>query len=117
MRQIEGFIDTSPLVPDFKFPDQDLLAAVFYGRWMPLPWKYNALKTLKKIHPSCWKDDEIRMLHYILRDKPWHYKRGEGPSEYEYMYRWWHDTFDRVIDDLKAHPDSHWEAVKAEVSS
>jgi len=115
MHELEDFLANSPLVPEFKFPDQDLLAAVFKGRWQPLPWKYNALKTLKKIHTQCWRDNEIRCLHYILREKPWHYKRGEAPEEYEYLHKWWYATYDRVLDELKREPNGHWELVQAQV--
>jgi len=117
MNELETFLATSPLVPDFKFPDQDLLAAVFEGRWKPLPWKYNALKTLKMIHAPCWNDKDIHCLHYILRDKPWHYRRGEAPPEYEYLHVWWWDTFERVLQELKRVPYGHWELVQAQVKT
>lgn len=116
MAELEHFLATSPLVPGFKFPDQDLLAEVFHGRFQPLPWKYNALKTLKIIHSDCWRDEEIRCLHYILRDKPWHYKRGTAPVEYEYMHVWWWDTFERILQDLKASPEGHWELVRQQAA-
>jgi len=45
--RIKAFLSTSPIVRNFIFPDQDLLAAVFEGRWRPLPFIYNALKTLR----------------------------------------------------------------------
>jgi len=43
-RQISSFLHKSPLIPTFKFPDQDFLAELFRDRWLPLPWTYNALK-------------------------------------------------------------------------
>lgn len=61
---------TSPELSTFKFPDQDFLASFFRGRWRPLPWKYNALKTMKQWHPNIWRDEEVKGLHYIV-DKPW----------------------------------------------
>ncbi|KAK8865836.1 hypothetical protein IAR55_000984 [Kwoniella newhampshirensis] len=63
-------LNNSPQIPNYKFPDQDLLAEVFQGRWKPLPWWCNALKTLRSVHKPIWKDGEVRLIHYIL-DKPW----------------------------------------------
>lgn len=56
-----------------EFPDQDLLADVFAGQWVVLPYVYNALKTLrwKGVHDTFWRDDEVRNVHYILSPKPW----------------------------------------------
>jgi Glycosyl transferase family 8 len=70
-QSIVDFLRTSPLVPTFTFPDQDLLAAFFRGRWKPLPWVYNALKTLRATHQNLWHDEEVRCLHYIFPEKPW----------------------------------------------
>ena len=61
---------TSPELSTFQFPDQDFLASVFRGRWRPLPWKYNALKTMRQWHTNIWRDEEVKGLHYIV-DKPW----------------------------------------------
>lgn len=61
---------TSPELSTFQFPDQDFLASVFCSRWRPLPWKYNALKTMRQWHTNVWRDEEVKGLHYIV-DKPW----------------------------------------------
>lgn len=58
------------LVASWMFPDQDLLAEVFKGKWEALPWCYNALKTMRYWHGNFWRDDEVRNVHYIC-DKPW----------------------------------------------
>lgn len=69
-------------------PDQDLLAEVFEGRWKPLSWRFNAIKTLRWVHPKLWfaKDaegkevegrernvkcagDGVAVVHYIV-EKP-----------------------------------------------
>ncbi|KAK4685318.1 hypothetical protein P7C73_g4837, partial [Tremellales sp. Uapishka_1] len=63
-------LNTSPTIASMKFPDQDFLAEVFMGKWKPLPWWCNALKTGRAVHPDLWQDSEIRLIHYIL-DKPW----------------------------------------------
>lgn len=52
------------------FPDQDLLAHVFRGKWIALGWQYNALKTMRYWHGAFWRDEEVKNLHYICL-KPW----------------------------------------------
>ena len=54
----------------YQFPDQDFLASYFLAKWVPLSWKFNALKTMENWHPNIWRDEEVRGLHYIV-DKPW----------------------------------------------
>ena len=61
---------TSPELSTYQFPDQDFLASFFRQKWLSLPWKYNALKTMKQWHPNVWRDEEVCGLHYIV-DKPW----------------------------------------------
>ena len=78
LQDIIHVISTSPAIPTYSFPDQDLLSDYFRGRWKPLSWRYNALKTLRIIHTPLWSDDEVRCLHYILHDKPWNSPRGTG---------------------------------------
>lgn len=96
MAGLTEFLSTSPLVPTFRFPDQDLLAAFYEGRWKQLPWCYNALKTLRKIHQPLWRDEEIRCLHYILAVKPWQTKVvDEWEKE---MHQWWWDRY-RLLED------------------
>lgn len=101
-KAIAHYLSTSPLVPTFSFPDQDLLAAFFKGRWKPLPWCYNALKTLRIIHKPLWRDEEIRCLHYILDDKPWQARVGaEGSGgDYEELNRWWWERLDKLAEEL-----------------
>ncbi|EPQ60695.1 nucleotide-diphospho-sugar transferase [Gloeophyllum trabeum ATCC 11539] len=118
MRDITNFLHTSPLVATFSFPDQDLLSEFFKGRWKPLPWCYNALKTLRIIHKPLWRDEEIRCLHYILHDKPWHRRIGaEGADEqYEDMHKWWWDMFDEVARDMQKSDPAGWQLVSAQVA-
>lgn len=61
---------TSAKLSSYQFPDQDFMADFFHNRWLPLPWRYNALKTMKQWHTNIWRDTEICGLHYIV-DKPW----------------------------------------------
>ncbi|GMK54970.1 hypothetical protein CspeluHIS016_0200260 [Cutaneotrichosporon spelunceum] len=70
MEELEEHLRTSPTVATAQFPDQEVLADVFRGRWRVLPWWANALKTLRAVHKPLWLDKEVRLLHYIL-EKPW----------------------------------------------
>ncbi|KAI9830150.1 MAG: hypothetical protein M1819_005827 [Sarea resinae] len=57
----------------YEFADQSLLSDLFPGRWVALPYVYNALKTMRRqgVHDVIWRDDEVRNVHYILSPKPW----------------------------------------------
>ncbi|ODQ52684.1 nucleotide-diphospho-sugar transferase [Saitoella complicata NRRL Y-17804] len=78
-KRVTAPLSNPPLYRTFLFPDQDLLAHVFKGDWIPLPYVYNALKTLKGQHAEMWRDEEVKNLHFII-DKPWDDvdKKGEG---------------------------------------
>lgn len=65
MDSILDFMDSSPLIATTQFPDQDILAEVFRGRWQTLPWWTNGLKTLRAVHPEVWADTEVRLIHYM----------------------------------------------------
>ncbi|KAK2627605.1 hypothetical protein QTJ16_003571 [Diplocarpon rosae] len=91
--EVRRFLATDPRVEHFLFPDQDLLAAFFRGRWRPLGYQYNALKTMRYWHPAMWRDAEVRNLHYIV-DKPWRARVGaDGVAGYlgkdGETHRWW----------------------------
>ena len=58
-------------VDSTNFVEQDLLNQFYKGKWVPLPYTYNALKTLRSCHASVWDDKAVRNVHYILSDKPW----------------------------------------------
>jgi lipopolysaccharide biosynthesis glycosyltransferase len=79
-----------PKTMNYEFADQSLLSDVFPGRWVALPYIYNALKTLRwsDVHAPIWRDDEVKNLHYILSPKPW-----ENPKETqtEDTMKWWWD--------------------------
>ncbi|KAG0652523.1 UDP-glucuronate:xylan alpha-glucuronosyltransferase 3 [Hyphodiscus hymeniophilus] len=80
---------------NMDFADQSLLSDLYKGRWVPLPYIYNALKTLRweDVHRPIWRDDRVKNVHYILAPKPWDEMDGEGrfigtdPS-----HRWWVDA-------------------------
>jgi hypothetical protein len=42
----------------------------FKGRWTPVPYIYNALKTLRIIHPDLWRDEDVRNIHYMSVRRP-----------------------------------------------
>ena len=65
MAHIVHFLDTSPLVAEAKFADQDVIAEAFKGRWKPLAWWSNALKPGRAAHPDVWADEEVRLIHYM----------------------------------------------------
>jgi lipopolysaccharide biosynthesis glycosyltransferase len=75
---------------NYDFADQSLLSDVFNGRWVALPYIYNALKTMrwKGVHDAIWRDDEVKNMHYLLSPKPWDEKPGEG----EESHSWWKDV-------------------------
>ncbi|WFD33054.1 hypothetical protein MSPP1_004111 [Malassezia sp. CBS 17886] len=104
MDAIEQFIvQHAAAVAQYVFPDQDLLADVYRHRFRPLPWPYNALKTLRACHPDMWRDDDARNVHYIL-DKPWTAgrPRHEVCGVDAVLHGWWWDVYDT----LNQHPDA-----------
>ena len=80
---------------NYDFSDQSLLGDVFHGRWVALPYVYNALKTLrwKGVHDAIWNDDEIKNLHYILSPKPWEETQMEkDDAQRDETHQWWWDA-------------------------
>lgn len=73
---------------NYDFADQSLLSDLFKDRWVPLPYIYNALKTLrwKNVHAPIWQDDEVKNIHYILSPKPWD-EQLDGVSDE--THPWW----------------------------
>ena len=74
---------------NYDFADQALLGDIFYGRWVVLPYVYNALKTLrwKGVHDQIWRDNRVKNVHYIMGPKPWDETVGEASEE---THEWWH---------------------------
>ncbi|WP_017345907.1 glycosyltransferase family 8 protein [Pantoea sp. A4] len=76
----------------YPFSEQDLLNEAFAGRWLPLPYIYNALKTLPFQHPKLWHEPEVKNLHFILA-KPWVRDLQQPEAERDRYYaldkRWW----------------------------
>ena len=72
----------------YPFAEQDFLNEYYRGRWQPLPYVYNALKTLAFQHPSLWDLAEVKNLHYII-DKPWEQTLNPGDRYHELHQLWW----------------------------
>ncbi|KAK8205266.1 hypothetical protein M8818_004978 [Zalaria obscura] len=92
------FFNTTPLLGEFKFPDQDFLAEFFRNKWMSVGWQFNALKTMRYWHPNIWRDEEVVCLHYIV-DKPWAKRVGEdGVAGYlgrdGVTHTWWWEDYE-----------------------
>lgn len=83
-----------PTTMEYQFPDQDLLADLFYKQWLSISYTYNTLKTFQTAHPTLWDLNKIKNIHYILSPKPWNVKRGEhvDPS----FELWWDANDARV---------------------
>lgn len=91
------FFNTTPLLGEFKFPDQDFLAEFFRNKWMSVGWQFNALKTMRYWHENIWRDEEVVCLHYIV-DKPWAKRVGEdGVAGYlgrdGVTHSWWWEEY------------------------
>ncbi|KAF6817959.1 glycosyl transferase family 8 [Colletotrichum sojae] len=79
---------------DMDFADQSLLSDLYRGRWVPLPYVYNALKTLRwdGVHAEIWRDAEVKNVHYILAPKPWDEVDAKGNwTGTDESHRWWVD--------------------------
>ncbi|KAL4884983.1 nucleotide-diphospho-sugar transferase [Aspergillus karnatakaensis] len=88
---IRDLLDTPEKVDSYTFPDQELLSEAFKGRWVPLPYVYNALKTMRAegVHSAIWRDEEVKNVHYIFAVKPWQEEPPvEGPGM-DVLNRWW----------------------------
>ena len=81
-------LSSDSAIMDYDFADQSLLSDLFKGRWVPLPYIYNALKTLrwKEVHSEIWRDDKVKNIHYILSPKPWDEEPGKEGEE---SHLWW----------------------------
>ncbi|PIB01204.1 hypothetical protein CB0940_01080 [Cercospora beticola] len=83
-----------PSIMQYDFADQSLLGDLFYGRWVALPYTYNALKTLrwKGVHDAIWRDDRVKNVHYILSPKPWDESEEDKKNEKrDGANQWWWD--------------------------
>ncbi|ORY91634.1 nucleotide-diphospho-sugar transferase [Leucosporidium creatinivorum] len=97
----------------FQFPDQDLLAAVYKDRFLPLSYRYNALKTLRHCHPNMWRDEDVKNIHYIMK-KPWAQRLPiDDPNSFTHQL-WW-DAYEELKASWGDAP--HWDIVAKYVVS
>lgn len=93
--QIMCKLEDAKATKAYIFPDQDLLADVFYKNWLSISYVYNCLKTFKSCHPQLWDLSKIKNLHFILSPKPWDvdrsYKDDSGTFEL-----WWKANEERL---------------------
>lgn len=99
--RILAALQDGDLTSSYEFADQSLLGERFYGRWVPLPYTYNALKTLrvKGVHDAIWRDDQVKIVHYILSPKPWDEKAEEVKEE---SHVWWHEMNARRLEEERS---------------
>lgn len=78
---------------ELDFADQSVLSGCFRGRWVALPYVYNALKTMRweRVHGAIWRDEEVRNVHFILTPKPWEDGGDLVRGEDEEAHRWWRE--------------------------
>ncbi|QRW13438.1 glycosyltransferase family 8 protein [Ceratobasidium sp. AG-Ba] len=96
--EVQSFLKTSPRVHEYAFADQDLISDFFTGRWKPLPYIYNALKTSRFTHPSMWRDEEVKCVHYVL-DKPWMERPSwdsEAAEAVKVTHSWWWEAKEKL---------------------
>ncbi|WP_111766040.1 glycosyltransferase family 8 protein [Nakamurella deserti] len=78
----------------YPFAEQDFLNEYYENRWEPLPYIYNALKTLPFQHPSMWNEPDVKNIHFII-DKPW--QRTPAPGDrYHALHQLWWDVAQRA---------------------
>jgi len=85
---ITQVLESPSSVESYEFADQSLLSDLFKQRWVPIPYIYNALKTLRwrGVHDAIWRDDKVKNVHYILSPKPWDEAEGVEGDE---THAWW----------------------------
>ncbi|CAG8958195.1 hypothetical protein HYFRA_00000547 [Hymenoscyphus fraxineus] len=89
---------------NMDFADQSLLSDLFKGCWVPLPYTYNALKTLRweGVHHQIWRDDEVKNVHYIFGIKPWDDLTGNDGKPSDPTHIWWLDVNKERLAEEKA---------------
>src|SRR5947207_2062870 len=91
--QILAYMESDAANMDFA--DQSLLSDLYRGRWVPLPYIYNALKALRweGVHNQIWRDDQVKNVHYILTPKPWDEMDAGGKNiSKDFTHQWWVDV-------------------------
>lgn len=92
---ILNIMSNETLTATFDFADQSLLSHYFKDHWISLPYIYNALKTMRSAHATIWHDERVKIVHYILNDKPWNDPLRER-SEFVPNQWWWEHNNERL---------------------
>ncbi|KAI9747708.1 MAG: Peptidyl-prolyl cis-trans isomerase H [Chaenotheca gracillima] len=113
--RIQHFLNTTPLLSKFTFPDQHFLDEFFRNKWISIPWQWNATKTRRYWHSNIWRDEEVKALHYIV-DKPWEERIGpNGVAGYKgrdgVTHRWWWDAYEEWEKEMQTQGDEEVLAV------
>ncbi|KAL3461629.1 nucleotide-diphospho-sugar transferase [Aspergillus heterothallicus] len=96
---------SSSATSNYEFADQSLLGDIFYGRWVALPYIYNALKTLRRegVHDPIWSDENVKNVHYILSPKPWDEDPNpETRTSADPTHAWWWEVNDERLGEKKS---------------
>ncbi|KAL2853855.1 nucleotide-diphospho-sugar transferase [Aspergillus pseudoustus] len=96
---------SSSATSNYEFADQSLLGDIFYGRWVALPYIYNALKTLRRegVHDPIWVDENVKNVHYILSPKPWDEDPNpETRTSADSTHAWWWKVNGERLEEKKA---------------
>jgi lipopolysaccharide biosynthesis glycosyltransferase len=106
-KEYEALLDamnTHPDVPSMTFVEQDLLAEVYRNKWKRLPYTYNALKPMRACHSDLWRDEDVKVLHYIL-NKPWQSRTYDAEDTVESTHKLWWDAYAEVEKEWIESPD------------
>ncbi|KAJ5219838.1 hypothetical protein N7468_009042 [Penicillium chermesinum] len=78
----------------YDFADQSLLGDLFHGRWVGLPYIYNALKTLRweGVHDAIWRDDRVKNSQALGRVGQGSGCWGAPEETKDPAHKWWHSV-------------------------
>lgn len=98
-KRILDALNSPSRTDNYEFADQSLLSDIFKDEWIPLSYKYNALKTLKKFHEPIWDDKEVKNIHYILTLKPWDIREKPNREELDDTgtFKFWFELDDERL--------------------
>ncbi len=96
---IQAQMSSPSSISNYEFADQSLLSDLFKDRWVPIPYIYNALKTMRwsGVHDAIWRDDYVKNIHYILSPKPWDENLEDIKDETHKW--WWHLNQERLAEE------------------
>lgn len=97
--KIVDALHNDPNVATYPFVDQDFIGNYFEGRIKFLGYEYNAVKPMRECHKGLWRDEGVRNVHYVLKDKPWSIPEGSETLEeqFQVVHSWWWDEW-RIIE-------------------